>query len=274
MASIGGWIFGKDPNAKVETRSTMTPQQQAILNELLGQFQTAGLSEGGATPYGGDMVAGMSDLEGLSLEALEQKILKQVEGGTPTAAGETALTELIKNKGAPVDFEDYYTNKVKTPLMRDFSENILPELTRRFRGSAGFGSDRMQAEQQATQRFGETLAGARSELAYKSGSDAANRLLEAIKLAPGFNNADVDAIIKMQGAAALPREIEQARKSAGYAEFLRQQDQKKTRTDQILAALGLKTTENIPLRTEGTPGWLGPTITAMAGKSKSSGFFE
>jgi len=276
MVSLGSWIFGNDPKAWVQSLPTMSPEQQATLNRLLKEFNVGDTLEGGGQPFGGQLTAGVSDLEGLSLEALEQKILQRATGEGAGAEAETALTKMLQTGGAPVNFEDFFQKAIRDPAVQDFTEMILPEITRRFGSSGAFGSDRVAAEQQATQRLNKELVGARSGLAYQTQSDAQERILKAIGLTPGVETADTENLLKLMAGGALPREIEQARLTAEYGEFQRQQDEKARRLNQVLAALGLKTTENIPLRTEATSGWLGPTITAFAGNvgaaSRAGGF--
>lgn len=235
--SIGGWIFGKDPKHGVDTLPSMTPEQQQTLKSLLGQL-------GPQTK--------LSGLENLSLEALEQKIMQQATGESEKTIGESedALSKMLATGGAPTDFEEFYRAKVRDPAMQEFTEMLLPEITRRYGASGAFGSDRKLAEQQALERLSGTLAGVRGELAFKTSESAQERILKAIGLQPGVTGAravDTENLLQLMTGTQLPRNIENQR------------------INQILAALGLKTTDNIPWRTEGTSGWLGPSITAFAG---------
>src|SRR3990172_903963 len=261
MIAIKDWILGESPKAWVQSLPSMTPEQQATLTALLGEL---GAKDAGA-PFGGQLTTGLSDLEGLSLEALEQKIMQRASGAGVDAEAETALQQMLKTGGAPVNFEDFFQKSIRDPAVQDFTEMILPEITRRYGSSGAFGSDRMTAEQQATQRLNKELVGARSGLAYQTQSDAQERILKAIGLAPGLEAGSADTLLKLMTGTSLPRTVEQTRLTAEYGEFQRQQEEKARRVQQILAALGLKTTENIPLRTQATEGWLGPAITAFAG---------
>lgn len=266
--TISDVLFGTGPQALITEKGLQTPEQQALLKKLLEQLGGGD----GVTPYKGKLTAGLGDLEGLSLEALEQKILQSVQGTGVGAETEKALIDMLKTGGAPVDFEKYYQDVIKDPAIRDFTENVLPELTRRFGSSGAFGSDRKEAEQKATEGLGRTLVGARSELAYKTGGDAKNRILQALGLSPGIQTGGVDALMKMMEGAGLPRKIEQAGFTADYGEFQRQQGDKNKRIEQILAALGIKTKENIPQNLPGTSGWVGGAISGGMGTNKG-GFF-
>lgn len=266
--ALAATFLGTLPGVYESTKSLLSPEQEATLNELLAQFTEQGLTTGGADPFSGDLVAGLSDLEGLSLEALEQKVLNQVQGTGVGAEAGTALSKVLRTGGAPVDFEDYYRTSVRDPLMQEFSELVLPELTRRFGSSGAFGSDRKLAEQQATERLTKTLAGARGELAFKTHSDAANRLLQAIGLTSGVESAGVDDLMKLIQGASLPRTIQQARLTSEYGEFQRQEQQKQKRIEQVLAALGIKTRENTAIGVPGSPGLIGGILGA-AGKGGS-----
>jgi hypothetical protein len=208
-------------------------------------------------------------LEGLSLQALEERIMQQATGESPQASAETALRDLIERGGGPVDFEEYYRSSIRDPLVQEFQERILPELTRRYGSSGAFGSDRMTAEQQAAERLTKTLAGARGELAFRTQESAADRLLKAIGAAPGLEGGGADTLLKLMQGAALPRQLQQARLTAEYGEFQRQQAQKSQRIQQILTALGVKTKENIPQNIPGTKG----IFTEVLGMGGGGGFF-
>lgn len=251
MASIGSFLFGESPSA--QSLPTMSPEQQAALVRLLQELGS-GETFGGATPYEGQITAGLGDLENLSLEALEQKILQQVSGTGAGSEAETALLKMLKTGGAPVDFEDYFAKAIRDPTIKDFSELVLPEITRRFGSSGAFGSDRMTAESMATDRLMKTLIGARSDLSYRTQSDALNRIMQAIGLAPGVQGGNIENILKMISGAGLPRQVEQAKLTGEYTEFQRQQQQQLQRINQILAALGLKTVDNVSVG--GTPSFL------------------
>ncbi|MCI0418695.1 MAG: hypothetical protein L0312_05650 [Acidobacteria bacterium] len=260
MPSIGSFLFGKDPKAQISTLGLQTPEQEALLKQLISRL---GQGEG-VTPFTGEQVAPLGELEGLSLEALEQKILQRVQGTGAEAEAQTALGRVLRTGGAPVDFEDYFQRSVRDPAVQEFRELILPELTRRYGSSGAFGSDRKLAEDRATEGLTRSLAGARSELAFRTQSDAANRLVQALQLAPGVERSSVESLLNLMQGAALPRSIEQARLTAEYTEFQRQQAQKQERINQILAALGLKTKENIPQQLPATPGFIGPFLTSFA----------
>lgn len=276
LGSSSDFLFGTRPKSTISERPLQTPEQQALLKRLLEEFSAGGtLPEGGVTPFTGEQVAPLGELEGLSLEALEQKILQQVQGGRPGEEAETALSKMLQTGGAPVDFEQYFQTAIRDPAVQDFRETILPELTRRFGSSGAFGSDRVAAEQRATEGLNRTLTGARGELAFKTQSAAADRMIQALGLAPGIAGIEaggVDSLLKLMQGAALPRSVEQARLTARYGEFQRQQEEKRKRVEQILAALGMKTTENIAQTTPGSTGFITPVAAAAAGKS-GGGFF-
>lgn len=258
MANLGTDIYkqliGSAPEQARWSPTTMTPEQQRALAKIVSQLSSEGVT---GPEYEGELVAGLGNLEAMSLEALEQMILKQATGEGAAADAETALSELIKSGGAPTDFEDFYRTSVHDPLLQEFSESVLPELTRRFGSSGAFGSDRKLAEQQATERLVKTLAGTRGELAFKTQESAANRLLQAIGLAPQLEGADTANVLAMLEGAGLPRQIQQARLTSEYGEFQRQQEERSKRIAQLLAALGVKGVENIATGLGGQRGEIG-----------------
>jgi len=257
LKQISDQLIGSAPSFETRSLASMTPEQQALLRQLIAAFQQEGLTTGGVTPFEGELTAGLGELEGLSLEALEQQILQRVQGTGVGAETNTALTDLLRTGGAPVDFEDFFQKSIRDPALQEFRELILPEVTRRFGSSGAFGSDRLLAEQQATERLGKTLAGSRSELAFRTQGEAQNRRLQALGLSPGIQTGGVEDLLKLMQGAALPRSIEQSRLTAEFGEFQRQQGEKNKRIEQILASLGLKTTDNLGAGLGGQRGEIG-----------------
>lgn len=250
---IGGMIFGKEGKQTTQQLSTLTPEQKALLDKLLGEL-SKGSATGPGETYGKPMVADLSDIENLSLEALEQRILNQ--GQNSTSAASAALKDIIAKRGAPVDATDFYSKNIRDPLMQDFREQILPDITRRFSGSAAFGSDRMRAEDVATRNLVTTLERGLSDVQYKSSNDAMARLMQAIGLAPGVEAGGTNELLALMSGAGLPRAVEQMKLAADYDEWVRAQNKGDQRVNQILAALGVKGFENVVTQTAGRKGLL------------------
>ena len=247
-------IFGKEPKATTESRSILTPEQDDLLRKLIAQL---GGSDTTTTPYTKPISAGLSNLEGLSLTALEN--LAQQVGSPDSLMGKArgAVGDVIDSGGSPVDWEGVYRDSIRDPSIQEFRDTILPEITGRFRGTGAFSSDRMKQEILATDRLSKNLVGARSELAYKTNTDAVNRLLQASGMAPALQDADLRELTTLLAAGGVPREAENERLKADYLEYLRGETGKSERIQQILAALGQRAFENITTVTPGSSGLLG-----------------
>lgn len=172
-------IFGSSPRASTETRSTLSPEQQELLTQLSGIFSSATPTRE-FSPYTGNFTAGLSDLEGLSLSALEQRtmqgadqsiqsqtldsatqLLSQIfgSGGADTAGqfarrtgdilagggagpGTDAAMETLMQLlgGQGQDISDVFQKSIVAPLTKTFQEEIIPGISRRAAGTGNLFS--------------------------------------------------------------------------------------------------------------------------------------
>jgi hypothetical protein len=205
------------------------------------------------------MAPDLSSLERTSLAALEQAAMQAVSpGGDPTLTKARGAVE----RGTEADqfdqegFDRFFGEAIAAPMLDMFKTEVLPELTRRFSGSAAFGSDRLKSEQQATQNLGKTLTSTRADLLFKTQEAGKNRALQAASLAPGLVGAGTDKLLSLLAAGGVPRGVEATKLSASYQEFLRQQESKSKAYDRALALLGISPIENTTVVKPGQPGLL------------------
>lgn len=253
----GDALSGSKSSSETTPTVTMSPEQQALLKKLLAELSGGGplTEKSTATPYTGSFAAPLSSLQNTSLAALEQAAMNQVSGGDPTIKAAAKAVQ-DATSGEPVDINSYFDASVANPTIKQFQDRIIPDLTKRFSGNAAWGSDRMLAERQATEDLGKTLASSRSTMSYQALSDAKNRALTAASFAPAIAGAPTDILTKTLTAGAVPQQTVQTDLAGQYAEFVRQQQGKTEKMNQILSALGLKPFENITTVTPGQPGFL------------------
>ncbi len=266
LGSIGKALFGSEPKAKVTTASKLTPEQENRLKELLANLNLPeGLGEA-VVPFEGRLSAGLQPVQQTSLAALEQMALNLAGGGSPTGTGlqgqaETALSGLLTE--GPTDFEDFFKTNVEAPLLKSFEEEVVPRLqatqARNF-----FSTGAQRAQDRGQEQLLDTLGRERSGLAFATREADRNRRLQALGLVDTITGLPINQAAQLLAIGEIPRQIEQAGLSAEYAEFIRQQQQRSERVQQLLQAIGLPVLENIATVTEGSTG-LVPSFLAGGG---------
>ena len=243
--SLGELAFGSKGSSETTPTNLMTPEQLAKLKELLAQLQVGG-SAGSA--YGGQLTADPNAVQGASLAALEQSAMNAVTPGSEGDVSTKTLTEIM-NAG-PADIQA----SVVDPTMQNFIQEILPAISGRFSGMSGFGSDKMLQEGIAA---GNVATGIASERA-KALDTMQGRKIAAASALPTAQGGWLQNILNMQAGGGVAQATAQAPLTNTYNEFLRQQQLKQQLKqqdiDNILAALGLKSKENITTVTPGTTG--------------------
>lgn len=268
--SIGDALFGDKPDAKIRQKSRLSPEQQNLLKRL-ESFLNVPVEES-VTPFEGDLTAGASGLESLSLQALEQEALGRVEGGGQlfTQASD-ALSQILT--APPTDFEDFFQTNVESPLLETFSEEIQPRI-RASNAKNFFSTGRQDIESRATEDLIQEIGRARESLAFQTREADRAAKLTAAGLVDPVTAAPINQAIRLLQAGRVPREIEQAGLTAEYQEFLRRQQQKSDRVRQLLQAIGVPVQENIALVTGGSSGILGPAAQGFAQGFASSIFAD
>ncbi len=260
-------IFGSGPEVitpepQVQTAPTQTKEQQELLKSLIGNLQPKiGQPTPAFQPSGGALAPGISNLEQMSLASLEQQAMNLASGEGPVAAASTALQGILT--GGPQDIDEFFTSNVAQPLQTEFLEDILPDISRRTARNF-FGGERRSIEQNAIEDLVDQLSRERSRLAFETRESDLNRKLQAAGIA---GDVALNPLIQLLGAGSVPRGIEGDLIDAERAEFERQTGQQNTVVNQILAALGLETQENIvstPVVVPGQEGILGDLISGGA----------
>lgn len=95
-----------------------------------------------------------------------------------TSFGENPLIARML-EGNPQGFEEFYRTNISQPAIREFQEEILPGLDRRFAGQS-FSTDRGTVAQRATDDLSENLLASRSKLAFDTQQQALDRAMQAL----------------------------------------------------------------------------------------------
>lgn len=97
-----------------------------------------------------------------------------------SADAQQALAQILS--GNPQDFEKFFKASVQDPAIRQFQEQVLPQISRKF-ANQFFGSDRQRADQLATRDLLRSLTEARAGLAFKTDQAARERQAQGVSLA-------------------------------------------------------------------------------------------
>lgn len=233
----------KDP--EIFQESTLSAQQQKLLNEVLLPFLSSpGPGEFQPDQFGGALPGGGA-VESLSLQGLEDfvnsLVTGQGEGAQGTRAAQSSLQDILSL--GPRDIDEFFTESVEAPALEAFTERVQPAIGRRFGGENFFGSERRRADERASEDLIDALTQSRASTAFTERGADIQRQLQAAGLIPGLEApAQFGAAIGAAGAARAP---EERAVQFDFQKFLTDQKLKSQRVDQILAALGLDTVENI-----------------------------
>jgi len=158
--------------------------------------------------------------------------------------------------GEPESFEEYYQRAVQEPMLEEFERTIMPAVSKKYAPSGYWSSERVRSEERTRRDLLNALTRARSELAYKARESALERRLKAASLAPELIVLPGKALMSLLEAQALPRKVEQAKRTAAYQEWLRQQAGIDKRIKQMISALGLTPYETYAVAPTSRPGLL------------------
>lgn len=242
---IFDFITGSDPTFENRTFDLLTPRERSLQEKTLIPILEQ--------PRG---TADLSSLEKTSLQGLEQLALQASEGTSPTARlSRTAGTQLedILTRG-PQDFEEFFRTTVREPALRNFEEEVLPRIARRFSGGNFFGSERFEADTRAREDLLQSLTETRGRLSFESRQQDVENILKSAGLIGEVTSGPMGELISLLAAGQVPRQVELDR--------LASQD---IRVKQIIEALGLGTVENVVLTTPGKEGILGDIVSGFAG---------
>lgn len=258
------FLFGSDPKTEVRPTTTLSPEQQAVQGQLQSFFQTPKGDPKKQQPFQGPLVAPLSNLEALSLSALEDRARALATGQPdPTAAGaQQALQQILG--GGPTDFNEFFKTNVQDPLLQSFQRDITPAISRSF-ADQFFGGQRLETQRRANEDLLTQLVRARADLALKFGQQDTQNKLEAARLAPAVAGSDIGVLQDLLSSGAVPRTVETDQLQAEFARFKEFQDRLNQKARVLLGFLGTPTQENIVTQTGGSSGLIGGLLSGVAG---------
>ena len=183
----------------------------------------------GADSFEGDLVAAL-------IPEFDQ-VKELATGGDVTQFDESISNALQDQLGSynsgldPESTASYFQSAVADPAIRNFQQNILPELNSQFAGMGGSFSSRLgDARFEAGADLASSLASglgqaqlSNQQLNAQLQSQAANRRQSAVQLAGQFANRGTQRAGMLTAALSPFQAFEQASADAAYQEFLRTQ---------------------------------------------------
>lgn len=253
---IGDFLFGEAPSTTESTLPTLTPEQQQLLQSLIGSFNAAGGADAVPPEFGGDLNVAPSGVESASLAALEQRALQlQDPSAVDNAAAET-LRSLLDFEGQQQDVSELFQTNIRDPALANFAEDVLPQISRSFGGSNFFSSERAETDRSAQEGLIDSLTRSRTQLEFDAFNTSRNRALQAAGLVPGVSGARTNELLGIFGAGREATGLQERNIGREFTEFTRQQEEQARRIRQILATLGIQGQENIVTVDPGSSGFL------------------
>jgi hypothetical protein len=157
--------FGKSESKSESTPTKVdvwNPQQQELFNKLMG---VVGGMNAPVSSYPRQMYVDRTPEEQAYFNAINS-----VYGGGNLDQRVSAINSVLSGKPAydinPEITEQFYQSAVKAPMMKEWSEVLLPQIKSSYAGPGYWGSARADAETEAATELSQNLASKRAELYY------------------------------------------------------------------------------------------------------------
>jgi len=259
----GGSLTGSSPEVTTTSGlSKYTPEQNKLLKTYTDYYSKIA-GDTSLPEYSGSRVAQLNDAQ---LKA--ENLLMNYVPYTSTDLGKTATSTLtdVMAGGSGKYFEDAYKKTIEDPLLRNWSEKIVPELSGSYaKKGLLYGSGREDAQLREARTIAEAIAMGRSDLASKmetqriSGVNAANQIgTNALNETTGISSG-----LSLTGATR--QSIEQKNLDTEYSDWLKNQPGTRPQDPIIQSILGLTPYyEPTTVVSGGEQGMLGPLLNAAA----------
>lgn len=267
MGGLSSFLFGDKPTQSNQQLPTLNPQQTTLLNQLIAQMSASPDVAGAgntSAPYNGALTTDLSPLQSTSLAAMEEAAMQRVRGPTPgqtTAMNTVQSMQNLDPNQQMSDFNTYFKGAVEDPTIAAFKRDVIPDLSRRYSGSATFSSDRRAAEADTSNQLAQQLSSARASGFFNYLNTNKQNALQAAGMTPALESAPINDLTTLLAGGGVPTQLNQQNLQNLYAEFVRQMSAKQGGLQNALALLGIKPFENVVTQTPGTPGFL----TSLAG---------
>ena len=236
-------LFEDPDDPEVLPISTKTPEQEALLRRFIESSEARLTGQ----PQFGQLPPGPTNIQALSLEALEELSRQAISGGGPFAGAEQAqetFQGLLSDTFDPEQFEEFFRGAIEEPALRAFQERVLPGISRRSAGSF-FGSERRETDIRAREDLIQALTQSRAGLAFDEEQARLDRTVRTLGLAPSVLGQRQSMLDQLFAAGERERRFGVEEFTARRDEFRRQLDEDFRRRNQILAILGLEPVENV-----------------------------
>jgi len=185
---VGTLVHGKnDGGDSPDVLPTITPEQKKLLNQLTKRMQAdvKGLNGDFGLGASGTELASLEGLEGIANSGITGQANNQAGIQGSTDAGIAALTEIFQR--SPEDINQRFTDTVQDPMLKEFEQNIMPQIQTKY-APQFFGGERREMEARSRDDLLSSLVSARSQMSYEADqSNQANKLAAASQL-PGVGN--------------------------------------------------------------------------------------
>jgi hypothetical protein len=169
--------------------------QQTYLNDLFKRAQDQ--SNTPVQQFPNSTVVPFSGQTNDALQMAEQR----ARAGSPTLqAGQEAIRSSASGEMLnPNPYLDNVVDAASRPLMRQFTDSVMPGIDANFSASGRYGSgSHTRAMEGATDSLGRSLADLSGGLAYQNYGDERNRQMAAAQLSPTMAQADYTDIGQLQ----------------------------------------------------------------------------
>lgn len=270
MGDIGDAVFGSEPEAETSQHPTMTPSQSALLEKLLKQFSKQAGKAAKLDEYKGPFAEPLSNLQKLSLSAIENLSKEMGSTATYQAADQALLNQL--QTGGKQDITETFEKSVVNPYTKNFMDTILPSVYGNFGGTGAYGSDKLKMQNLALRDLNDSILSEGSKLSFTAGNEANKNILQALGLTENVLNIPMNAAVTGLNAGSVIQNTGQ-KAIDNKLNYIQNRNQlKQGQLQAMLAALGLRPFENITTVSGGSSGIMGNVISA-AGTAAGGGFF-
>lgn len=241
LDSIGDFLFGEEPSQEITQQSKLSPEQQRLLASIEPLLQgQIGRAQSGESPA--------TRLQETSLEGLEEVARNVLASDGNIQKGRRELGGILDREDT--DFDDFFKRNISDPLRQEF-EDVLDGSRKKFAGGGNvFSGEHAAAARDITDDFATNLARQRSATAVDFRRQDTADKLNALQLLPGVEGFEANLLSQTAGVGG----------NAANQEI-----------NQVLAALGLDTTENIVFNNPGSPGLIPSFFGGSGGKSVGQG---
>lgn len=262
-------LFGSGPSQDITPQTTLTPEQEAMLKQLLGlisgdiggEDQTFGI---GASALETSSLAGLEAL-GSAIPGVTSPGSEAAQGAATAGLG--ALEQLFTQ--GPADIEEFFSETVQKPAIEAFNRDVIPGIRSRF-APQFFGGERVEAEARAGEDLTDALVRERARIGFQARQQQSENVLGGLTALPGagtFGNvggfqapgAQANLLLGLLGGGGTQRNITQ-----------QQLDEAARRRQQGLGSLGVQGLENIVFNDPGSSGFIPELISSFTGSDAGS----